>query len=287
MAFKSPLVVCLCIEDLDCTFCDIVISQVASGHFFGADQPFHLVLQSSDDVYKLEELCQEVQDCAFPTITGVSWQTTLNDMARRPDIILVLLSNHSVPYTTRRPTGQQLQRLLSLVHYMNMLSNSLSAVRMDAVKVIITGDLALTAASVMSHRLDTLTARQLLAIDVHQIQGNQDNLAAANSGYSKTTRICEAVKQWWSGIKTSALTYLGVKYINHASSATMNQATGYFFSAPVNLVGPMDILSDTDTPINQDHIVQVKATTDAAFSILQAIDGQCRDHVSGLCLSYL
>lgn len=36
-------------------------------------------------------------------------------------------------------------------------------------KVIITGDLALTAASVMSHRLDTLTARQLLAIDVHQV----------------------------------------------------------------------------------------------------------------------
>lgn len=90
--------------------------------------------------------------------------------------------------------------------------------------------------------------------------------------------------------QTSASTYLGVKYINHASRGTMNQATGYFFSAPVNLIGPMDFFSDTDTPINQDHIEEVKATTDAAFSILQAIDGQCRDHVkhvSGLCLGYL
>ncbi|CAG5114900.1 unnamed protein product [Candidula unifasciata] len=284
MATKSPLVVCLCIEDLDCAFCDIVINQIATGHFFGPDQPFHLVFHGTNDVYKLGELCQEVQDCAFPMITDVSWQTTFNEPSRCPDIVLVLLSCRSVLYTRDKPTVEQFQSLLNLVSYMSGLSDLLSVIRMDALKIIIAGDLALTAASIMSHRMNTLTARQLLAIDVYQ------NSAASDSGYSKVSRICDTVRQWWTGIKTSASTYLGVKYINYTKRATRNQQTGYFFSAPVNMTGPMSFLSDKDTPMNRDFLAEVKATTDAAFSLLYATEGQHSDsgrHQSSLCLSYL
>uniref|UniRef100_A0A0B7AJB2 Uncharacterized protein n=1 Tax=Arion vulgaris TaxID=1028688 RepID=A0A0B7AJB2_9EUPU len=284
MSSTSCLTVCLCIEDLDSGICDILINQLATGYLFGLDQNIHLMLQSSDDLVKLEDLRLDVQDCAYPRILEISCHQTFSDMAYSPDIILVVLSNRSFPYMTDTPTQEQFQRLLGLVHYMTQLSEWMSVLQLSTSKIIVAGDLALTAASILSQKLNKLTAMQLMAIDAQQPR----SFAKETTGcYCKANRLCETVKQWWSGISTSALTFLGMKYTSGARGTPKNQDSSYFFSTPVSLIEPMKFVTSSDIHIDLDHVVEVKATTDKAFRIVQEMNRTNNKTSSFLCLANL
>jgi hypothetical protein len=277
MSTKGGLSLRLYLEGLDSRISDILITELGSGRLLGSDQSFSLDLVSLDEPDILEDFRQEVQDCAFPLIKELSCCHKSSDQSRAPDLILVVLSSRDLPYSTDTPKAEEFHRLLGLVNYINSLSHSLSMLELDNVKIIIAGDLALTAASVLSHKLKKLSANQLLAIEPQN--RDQPKMVATPGRYRKANTICEMIKQWWSGLQTSALMFLGVKHTDPGWRGTkMAPGTGYFFSTAVSLTGHLMFANRADLHIDHDHIAEVKATNDYAFRILQEMDGKVKDN---------
>ncbi|GFO34859.1 malate dehydrogenase [Plakobranchus ocellatus] len=281
MERDKNLVVCMCFEEYDNY--DILLNRLGHGDIFGRDQLVSLLLQGSDTT-QLEGLCWDVQDCAFPLIADVSIFDP-SSASQHPDIVLVLLADSPVSGISRRSINTQqsppaftehiteFSNLLGLVQYTSTLDEMLAAQCRQNTPIVLLGDLAHVAASLLASRVMLSSAGQVIAL-----HGEDElRLKHARPGQgqmSKTTRFCHILRHWWTGTQANIdrKVHLGTKFVDVKQNIA-KEATGYFFSAPVDISGPGTFTANLDLDADEGHLAKVKMETDMAHSLAEFLEG--------------
>ncbi|XP_059176471.1 uncharacterized protein LOC131956090 isoform X2 [Physella acuta] len=254
------LSVCLCLEDPLANL--LLVSQVANGSVFGRHQPLSLTLHA-DGTDDLDELEMEIQDCSFPLVQGVSKHRDLQEMPEAPQLIVVILNRRE--YKPWGSSDGQFQTLVSLVIYMHNMGNMLDGRNLSNTQILVVGDLALTAATILASKLSQLSARQLIALD-----GDSEkpvSLPHKSEHHGRVDRITAAIKAWWTGLKTSPLR-MGTKFFS-----AENFKLGYFLSSPVKMEAPRMFSVSSPGHVTSPHMSEVMATTDTAQQIFNQLEG--------------
>ncbi|GFR61762.1 malate dehydrogenase [Elysia marginata] len=283
---NKDLTVLLCVENVDDW--DILLNQLGSGEVFGPNQRLSLILQGCDQS-QLEALSWDLQDCAFPLISGVSTCTVFANAGLQPDAVMVLLTNR-LSNKTEKQTGHvrsclnnlNLERdydLLGLVNYTKSIAEKLADCNLNNARIVMLGDIAHVAASLFSSYLPTpLGAVHIIALD--GMEGILPRQLAHNRGQmSKVTRFCHALRQLWSGqqVHQDKRVELGTKFVDTKQNNVNRKPTGYFFSGSVNLTGPATFSTRLAFDSNLNHMAKVKAETDAAIALAATVDGVKND----------
>lgn len=259
----KDLTVLLCFENVD--NCNILLSQLGSGEVFGLSQRVYLVLQGSDE-NQLEALSWDLQDCAFPLISGISKCTTFGNAELHPDVVMVILTDR----------GEHSENLLGLVQYSQRIADNLASCNLHNTPIVMIGDMAHIAASVVCKQLPaTLKAEHIIALGGKEDTPNKQ-FPHRHGEISKVVRFCHALRHWWNGQQASSdkKVKLGTKFVNTKQHNSVNgKPTGYFFSGPVDILGPTTFSARLDHNSNPNYIAKIKTGTDAAHEILVRMDG--------------
>ncbi|RUS73877.1 hypothetical protein EGW08_018363 [Elysia chlorotica] len=282
MPSNKDLNVFLCVENVD--NCDILLHQLGNGEVFGPNQNLRLVLQGFEQ-NQLEGLGWDVQDCAFPLISGVTTCTTFADSGLNPGAIMVLLSdrmsngdnqkksvlNSNSSLSNQDGDHQRFKNVLGLIQYTKSLTTAFDGCSVDNTPIVILGDLANTAASLLSsHVSPSFGASQMIALDGTEAILGETKSTSSKGHMSKAVRFCHALRQWWNGQQAhpDKKTRLGTRFIDNKQLRAKGNSTGYFFSAPVEFSGPAAFSARLDCDIDLSHVAKIKAETDAAHALV-------------------
>ncbi|XP_005100929.2 uncharacterized protein LOC101851420 [Aplysia californica] len=284
MSARHPdeLVLCLCLEDS--AQCDVVIQGISSGHVFGPSQPLHLMLCGSN-TSDLEGLRMDIEDCTFPLVKGTSVVNSLSGASVTPHVVMVFLSQREARDHSHVVQFGQLPRLIDFITDISDILSSSPALCDQ--KVLIVGDLALTASSLLSRKLKCLSSSQLLAIDSDEPSAvlGRESRRPKTSQYGLLSRLCTTVSHWWTGPqeKRHITINLGTKFLDtkqrssSSSSSSLPSFSGYFFSTPVDIHSPQSFSMCLDKSVSIDHIVRCKEEQDRAIRLLASVDDQQRE----------
>ncbi|XP_013085199.2 uncharacterized protein LOC106069962 [Biomphalaria glabrata] len=261
---NKVLVVGLCIEDLNS--CDLLVSQIASGHIFGLDQKVHLIIQGPS-IQQVHDLCFDIQDCAYTLVQAITGCASLLDTNLRPDVVMIVVSAPCCHGNVTRdpPYPSAMDHLVS---YINELTQLVTPSQWRQSHVIVTGDMAVIAANLLSQKLNNIvTATQIMAVDGDLAP---DSLKQKSNKLSYIDRLCSRIRQWWTGSQSAAVTYLGSYFIDLKRSRPTR--SGYFFSMPVEILAPRKFQVRGQSEFKGNYITDICRKSDAAQEIMRQLN---------------
>ncbi|KAH9509242.1 hypothetical protein Btru_046573 [Bulinus truncatus] len=255
------LVLGLCIEDVCC--CEVMVSQIATGQVFGLNQRLHLVIQGPS-IRQVDDLCDELQDCAYPLVQGISGCVSFRDSGIAPDVVMVILSGRC----EQREPSSLVGPLDSLVKYIHGLSQCMTPGQLNGAKIVVVGDMAAIAANLLWDKMNTtnMAASHFIAVDGYMEPAS----IRSPRGLGQIQRICSWVRQWWTGCKEISGIYLGSKFLD--VSQPKGNGAGYFFSALVEIDGRQNFHVRPKWTAQGRYIAELCAKSDTAMMVMHQLE---------------